>query len=85
METFSSKPVSLPSLPKIGDKTQLLALLLASFVSPGRLFWNGNFVATVANHALATVRWGLGHRLQLGLSEFCLVWGYRSLPWLCGC
>ena len=41
------------ALAEIGDKTQLLALLLAArFKNPWPIVW-GIFVATVLNHALA--------------------------------
>jgi len=52
MEAFLIS-TGLVALAEIGDKTQLLALLLAArFRQPWPIFW-GILVATVANHALA--------------------------------
>ena len=59
------------ALAEIGDKTQLLALLLAArFKKPWPIVW-GIFVATVLNHALAGA---LGAWLSMQISPQILRW-----------
>jgi putative Ca2+/H+ antiporter (TMEM165/GDT1 family) len=50
-----AESVSLVTLSELGDKTQLLAIVLAArFQKPWAVFW-GIVVATLANHALAVM------------------------------
>ncbi len=70
MEAFLIS-TGLVALAEIGDKTQLLALLLAArFRKPWPIVW-GIFVATVANHALAG---GVGLLVAQWLTEDILRW-----------
>ncbi len=83
------------AIAEIGDRTQLLSLLLASrFKQPGQILC-GIFLATIANHALAALagqwigealggaplRWGLG--ISFLAMAVCLPAGNAFLPTLC--
>ena len=70
MEAFLIS-IGIVTLAEIGDKTQLLALLLAArFKKPWPIVW-GILVATVANHALAGA---LGAWITLLISPETLRW-----------
>lgn len=59
------------ALAEIGDKTQLLALLLAARYRQPVPIILGILVATLANHALAAA---VGHQLSLLFAETTLLW-----------
>lgn len=71
MDAFLNS-TALVALSEIGDKTQLLALILAArYQKPIPIIW-GIFIATVANHALAAL---LGHFVSgLALTTY--------MPWI---
>lgn len=70
MEAFLIS-TGLVALAEIGDKTQLLALLLAArFRKPWPIFW-GILAATLANHALAG---GIGLLVARWLTDDVLRW-----------
>ena len=70
------------ALAEMGDKTQLLALILAArFRQPWPIVL-GIFVATIANHALAGA---VGAWVNTALGPDVLRWVHRSSPWRCGC
>ena len=72
------------ALGEMGDKTQLLALLLAArFRKPVPII-AGIFVATILNHAAAGA---LGTWLTRVLDPTWMRWAWacRSSPWPCGC
>ena len=72
------------ALAEMGDKTQLLSLVLAArFRKPWPIVL-GIFVATLANHALAGA---VGSWVTTVLAPMCCAgcWVHRSLPWPCGC
>lgn len=72
------------ALAEMGDKTQLLALVLAArFRKPWPIVF-GIFVATIANHALAGA---LGAWVTTMLSPQTLRWilGVSLSPWRSGC
>lgn len=72
------------ALAEMGDKTQLLALLLAArFRKPWPIVL-GIFAATIVNHALAGA---VGNWITHWLGPDVLRWilGARSSPWRRGC
>ena len=72
------------ALAEMGDKTQLLSLVLAArFRKPWPIVL-GIFVATLANHALAGAV-GSWVTTVLGPDGCAGCWVHRSLPWPCGC
>lgn len=72
------------TLAEIGDKTQLLALVLAArFRKPWPVVW-GILVATLANHALAGAL-GAWVTTVVGPDVLRWCWACPSSPWRCGC
>ncbi|MFN9067466.1 MAG: TMEM165/GDT1 family protein, partial [Bdellovibrionales bacterium] len=66
------------ALTEMGDKTQLLALvLMVKFKKPIPILW-GIFVATVLNHALAS---SVGVWVSEQVPELYMKWGLAILFW----
>jgi hypothetical protein len=83
MEAFFVS-TAIVALAEMGDKTQLLALVLAArFRKPWPIVL-GILVATLANHGWP-VRWAPGSPRWWGRMCCAGYWAFRSSPWRCGC
>ncbi|MFN8845522.1 MAG: TMEM165/GDT1 family protein [Bdellovibrionales bacterium] len=77
MEAFLNSTL-IVALTEMGDKTQLLALvLMVKFKKPIPILW-GIFVATVLNHALAS---SVGVWVSEQVPELYMKWGLAILFW----